>query len=235
MTDIIAGADGCRAGWVVVQERFPDGGLSWEVVPSISDLLRRPESPSILAMDIPIGLPLLGPRACDLEARRLLGPRRGTSVFPAPIRAVVDAESYSDASNARRQAEGKGMSRQAWGIVPKIRDVDTFLQSQPLDQSRVREVHPEVCFFFMADRRPMESRKRRLVGRNERAALLRAHFGDEVDSGLALQRSLGCASDDLLDALAALWTARRIRAGTAVTHPASPPRDSIGLRMEIVA
>ena len=41
--------------------------------------------------------------------------------------------------------------------------------------------------------------------------------------------------DDLHDALAALWTARRIRAGTARTFPDEPALDARGLRMAIVA
>jgi predicted RNase H-like nuclease len=127
------------------------------------------------------------------------------------------------------------MSQQAWAIIPKIREVDAFLQGQPKDQTRVREVHPEVCFYFMAGGRPMEHRKKKLAGRDERAALLRTHFGDEVDSGLAMRRRLGCEPDDVLDALVALWTARRIQLGTAVTLPASPVRDTVGLRMEMVA
>jgi len=40
--------------------------------------------------------------------------------------------------------------------------------------------------------------------------------------------------DDLHDALAALWAARRIRAGTARTFPNEPPLDARGLRMAIV-
>jgi predicted RNase H-like nuclease len=44
-------------------------------------------------IDIPIGLTASGPRSCDLEARRLLGPRR-SSVFPAPAREVLRAWSY---------------------------------------------------------------------------------------------------------------------------------------------
>src|SRR5258708_162894 len=36
----------------------------------------------VIAIDIPIGLTDHGPRRCDLDARRHLGPKRGTSVFP---------------------------------------------------------------------------------------------------------------------------------------------------------
>ena len=42
------------------------------------------------------------------------------------------------------------------------------------------------------------------------------------------------ADDDILDAIAALWTADRAARGKAETLPENPPMDSTGLRMEIV-
>jgi hypothetical protein len=39
---------------------------------------------------------------------------------------------------------------------------------------------------------------------------------------------------NLLDAMAACWTAERVLRGVAVRLPARPPRDSRGLRMESV-
>jgi predicted RNase H-like nuclease len=80
---------------------------------------------SVLAavLDIPIGLPLRGSRACDLEARRLLGWPRLTSVFPAPLRPMLTATSYQEAQHIRREIDGKGCSRQAYGIQSKVREV----------------------------------------------------------------------------------------------------------------
>ena len=42
------------------------------------------------------------------------------------------------------------------------------------------------------------------------------------------------SKDDILDAIAALWTAHRISNGTAETLPDPPPRDEVGRPMEIV-
>jgi predicted RNase H-like nuclease len=156
-------------------------------------------------------------------------------VFPAPIRPILAATSYAEGSEVRHTAEGKRLSIQAWGIVPKVREVDAFLRADSSARERVHEVHPELCFYFMAGGRPMGFGKKKADGRAERTALLRTHFGTAVDSALAGLRHSGCAADDLLDAFAALWTARRIRAGTAVSLPATPPMDAHGLRMEILA
>lgn len=235
MTKTIAGADGCRAGWVVVRERLSGRTITWDVVPSLQALFGQHDAPELLALDIPIGLPDAGARECDTEARRLLGRPRASSVFPAPIRPVLAATTHAGASAARYLAEGKKISIQSWGIVPKIREVDGFLRSHPDHQERVREVHPEVSFYFMAGGRPMGVAKKKRAGREERASLLRQEFGPTVDAALTDLRTLGCAADDLLDAIAGLWTARRIHRGTAVSLPADPPRDPFGLRMEMVA
>jgi predicted RNase H-like nuclease len=131
--------------------------------------------------------------------------------------------------------EGKGLSIQAWAIVPKIREIDDALRGDAGLRSRVREVHPEVCFYFMAGCRPMRFAKKKRDGHAERCELLRAAFGQAVDEALAEMRGSGCASDDVVDAFAALWTAQRIMTGDAITLPASPGRDRFGLPMEMVA
>jgi predicted RNase H-like nuclease len=127
------------------------------------------------------------------------------------------------------------LSIQAWAIIPKIRDVDEILRGEADLRTRVREVHPEICFYFMAGRRPMQFAKKKREGRDERRTLLVSEFGNVVDDALGDLRSLGCAADDLLDAFAALWTARRVTKGIAHTIPALPPRDRYGLPMEMVA
>jgi predicted RNase H-like nuclease len=99
----------------------------------------------------------------------------------------------------------------------------------------VREVHPEVSFLFLDGGRPMRFPKKTWDGQAERLALLRRHYGGTVDAALAERSTLRCQADDIVDALAVLWTAERIGAGVAVSIPARPPVDACGLRMEIVA
>jgi predicted RNase H-like nuclease len=181
-----------------------------------------------------IGLPERGPRDCDVEARRRLGARR-SSVFSAPIRPVLAATSHAEASRVRRRAEGKGMSVQAWAIVPKVVEVDRFLRADRRARAVVREVHPEVSFLFLNGGRPMSLPKRRADGRAERVSALRRWCGREIDRGLAARGKLGCQPDDVVDAFVALWTAERIARAAAVSIPASPPVDACGLRMEMMA
>jgi predicted RNase H-like nuclease len=231
----LCGADGCRTGWVAITEDLATGGISRHVASSLPALAAASPPADLIALDVPIGLTDAGPRACDLAARRLLGPGRSSSVFPAPLRALLEASSHLDACAVRERIEGKRLPIQAWAIVPKIREVDAALRGDPELRARVREVHPEICFFHLAGGRPMAHAKKTPAGRAERLALLRPAFGPAVDAAMDDRHRLGCGADDVLDAFVALWTARRVWQGKAVILPTTPPRDRYGLPMEMVA
>ena len=120
------GVDGCEGGWFYVRIS-PTGGFSSNRVVDLGCLLDTDEKQRIL-VDIPIGLPTdASSRECDREARNHLGPLK-RSVFPAPVRAVLAAESYDHARRLSKRAQaGKSISRQTWTIVPKIRGVDLLV------------------------------------------------------------------------------------------------------------
>lgn len=212
----MAGVDGCRGGWVVVT----DGDAF--VCPDFAAVLDAIADDTIVAVDMPIGLLdeyVAGGREADRAARRQL-PSKASSVFSAPPRRALGAQTLREA-----QTQGCPMTIQAFNIVPKVRDVDRVMT--PALQTRVREVHPELCFHTMSGGQPVGASKRRRAGRDARRALLR-RAGIEVP-----QRLPGARPDDLLDAGAALWGARRIVAGTAGHVPEAPSLDRRGLRMEI--
>ncbi|OGO26855.1 MAG: hypothetical protein A2136_04205 [Chloroflexi bacterium RBG_16_54_11] len=231
----ICGADGCKKGWVAVYKDLGTGDVTWSLRRTANELVYSRPIPQVIALDIPSGLTEIGARGCDLEARRLLGQCRASSVFPAPIRPVLEAASYAEACHLRFQAECKKMSRQAWGITAKIKDVDEALRHDYSLQERVREVHPEVSFYFLAGERPMQDNKKGKAGRKERFRLLEPVFGRWLSRALEERSGLASAEDDVLDAFAALWTAERIVSGIARTIPKTPPADAFGPRMEITA
>jgi predicted RNase H-like nuclease len=230
---IHGGLDGCKAGWVAVYRETSTQRVWWQVLPDFAALLGWMPALDGVAIDIPIGLPDTSPRRCDLDARRLIGLRRN-SVFPAPIRPVVESRTYPQANAAGRRVHGKGLSKQAWAIVPKIREIDSALRKDVSLQDKVREIHPELCFTVMNAGQPMAHAKRTQAGHQERLRLLEAHFGAKVAEALA-DRPKGCQPDDLLDAFAALWTAERIGAGTARRLPDLDERDRYALPMAMWA
>ncbi|MBP1156496.1 putative RNase H-like nuclease [Paenibacillus sp. PvR052] len=79
----------------------------------------------LLLIDMLIGLAAATePRRCDVLARQLLKLGRASSIFPAPVREVLTASDYVDANALQRRVSGRGLSRQSWALVPKIRSLD---------------------------------------------------------------------------------------------------------------
>src|SRR5262245_15452497 len=142
---MVAGVDAWRGGWLCLTRSGTSGAISSVVHESAAALLGQERRLDVLAIDIPIGLRNAGVRDCDSLARKLLG-SRASCVFTAPIRPVLQAKTHREASGIRKRAEGKKVSAQVWGIVPKIREIDAMLSADPSLQAFVREVHPEICF-----------------------------------------------------------------------------------------
>ncbi len=233
---IAIGVDGCPAGWFFVALE-PSGRSRWGIVRTLADLVGETSEPARVFVDIPIGLldgP--GPRECDPIARRALGSRRASSVFPAPARPVLDAVDYEDAKRLSRRATDKALSRQAFAILPKCREVDRLLRGDAKARRIVREIHPEVCFWAFGGRRPMEHNKKTEEGFRERIELLkriRPAAKQEVEEMLRQFRRREVARDDAVDALAAALTASAPAAALR-TLPPQPRVDRAGLRMEMV-
>jgi len=232
--EALAGVDGCRGGWVVALRTPPTGIVTVTVVPDVPALVRTTRRCAAVALDMPIGLPDTGPRACDTLTRAALGPRRA-SVFPAPPRAVLGATTYAEACERARQATGRALSQQAFNLLPKITAVDSALRADPDWAARVHEVHPELAFACLDAGRPMAHPKRDPRGAAARRARIDVAFPEDFEHARAAIPRRDAADDDLLDALACLWSAGRIAARGALRLPEDAPRDAAGLPMQIQA
>src|SRR5215212_1079927 len=140
----LIGVDGCRAGWVVAASDLSLSAPEFGIAPTFRALLDALHGVrALIAVDIPIGLPAggaldAGVRRADAAARAFLGGRRRASVFSAPCRAALQAGSYREACEleVRARGGGRGLSQQAYNIIPKIRDVDETIRPEhqaPLD------------------------------------------------------------------------------------------------------
>jgi predicted RNase H-like nuclease len=224
----VLGVDGCKAGWVGV---LLDGETATAIVgATIGDLvtaarLAHPDL-AVVGIDIPIGLPDTAPRQADVLARTRLPSRRKSSIFPAPTRIASAATTHPEASAANREAAGVGLSAQAFGLVPKILEVDAYVRSPKA--CRIVEVHPEVSFAAM-DPACVVLSKRTKAGHQARQDALRA-AGVTPPPYVARR---GYSADDLLDACAAAWSARRVAAGVAESLPDPPETFSDGLPASI--
>ncbi|HEX2021776.1 MAG TPA: DUF429 domain-containing protein [Candidatus Thermoplasmatota archaeon] len=215
----VVGIDGCRAGWLAV--RWGADGVEAAAHARLADALALPSE--LVAIDMPIGLldaPEPGGRACDREARRMLG-KRGASVFSPLAREHLRAARFADA---------RGISLQSWNLRARIAELDDALA--PAEQGRVVESHPELAFAALAGA-PLLAPKRKAQGRGARTMALRGIDDDPFAPLLRVGPPRGARWDDLLDACALAWTARRVADGRARRVPESPPVDARGLRMEI--
>lgn len=227
----VVGVDGCPGGWVAVEWNTEGRTLTPRVYPGIAALLDAHADVEAIGIDIPIGLAKGVPRGADVAARRVLGPRR-SSVFPAPDPRLLDAPTYAEAAALARSLIGKGITVQAFGIFPKVAEVNQTVT--PDMRGWVFEVHPEVSFRALAGR-PMAHAKKRPEGYEERRELLAEDLGIEIWSraeARAVARPAG--ADDVLDAIVAAWSAHRSATGRAGRLPAHPEVDDRDLRMEIV-
>ena len=257
------GVDGCKGGWIGVGLSDGDG---WEVnvCKDFADLVACFGDACVILVDIPIGLPEdAAPRACDIEARNMLGTGRKSSVFPTPPRPFVDkvaltAEwdwtadhgkpylgAYAEANEWHRDKfRNKGIVAQAFGITRKIGEMDEFMRTRDANSPTIREVHPEICFWALNEQRSMSHNKRTREGREERIDVLRrcAQDVDGIDVDAMFKKARGkftrtkVADDDILDALAYAITAKIVSQNPERlgTLPENPPTDSKGLPMEMV-
>ena len=213
---LAVGLDGCPGGWIAAVVR--DGRLlAVEYLESARAALEAYPDAEAFAFDIPIGLSRTGDREADRAARRYLPRGRAPSVFNAPPLAALHAASYEEANEASRQVAGKGLSRQSFALLTKIRE----LQEIAPEDARVHEAHPEVSFTALAGGRALPSKKT-WDGLMQRRALLSA-------AGLAIPDLVGepsgrGAADDIVDAVACAWTAARIARGEAQPLPDPPQR-----------
>lgn len=205
------GVDGARRGWVGV--RWDGSSLSCAFAPTLEGLVEEAGPVAVVAVDMPIQLEVSATRACEDLARPLLGPRR-SSLFQSPSLGALDFadDDYPGANAWSKEATGRGISKQAWFLVPKIREVRALAERGAV---AIHECMPELSFRAMQGA-PLVHAKATWSGQALRLRLLR-------EQGIELPDDPGpagrVAPDDLVDAAAVAWSARRIATGTAECVP----------------
>lgn len=217
------GLDWAKRGWFgVVLREGADAQPTYEteVFPTILSVWHKHRDAERIFVDIPIGLPEEGRRRCDEEAADELGPDRRSSVFWTPCRDAVYESTLERAKEVNKAKTDFSISNQTWAIMPRIREVDEFLQEFEDAREVVREVHPEVCFWAFDGKRAMADGKltddgleKRLDVLSEVDARAQEIYEDAVETHIdgpeAYARTLPKdAKDDVVDALAAAFTAR---------------------------
>jgi len=221
------GVDAARGGWVAAVR--VDGRLMLSLQPTVAGVIALAGDAPV-AIDMPIGLlERVEPRACDREARALLGERAST-VFAPPSRPALAAATYAEARTAVPGAAS--LSAQAFGLAPRIREVDALLQERPALRERLFESHPELAFRRLAGGRVLPDKKS-IAGHAERVRVLLPRLPGLLDALTAFPVARRDAEPaDALDACAVLTTALSIARGEPVTTLGGE-RDADGIPMRI--
>ena len=218
---VYTGVDACKIGWFAVT--LGEGhDRQVAIFPDIFSLWKQCKGSKLILIDIPIGLRQGSPgkRTCDEEARRLLSVKRGASVFAVPCREVIYAD-MEEASQLSERMTGKKLSKQSLNIISKIRQVDQLLLSDKNARLRIRETHPELCFWALNGGEPM---KFLLSAYPYTKGLV--YYAKRNYPGRELAR------DDILDALAAAFTASKEIEGLSFL-PEKLTFDAKGLPMQM--
>jgi predicted RNase H-like nuclease len=235
------GVDGCPAGWVAVQFN-EDGYNDTSLYEDIEDLwATHGTAAEQILIDIPIGLRenSNAKRPCDDAARKILSPRRHSSVFSVPVRAAVHAETYEDAKEIQENRTAGSLGVQSWGIADKIAELDIFLrETEPDAVGTIREAHPELCFWALNDESATEYSKtgQPAAAFWERIEILEPINEATVEGVREASSDLDAkvSNDDVIDAFALALTASP-KTGSLRMLPDDPSTDDSGnLPMEMV-
>ena len=233
------GIDACRGGWIGVSMTndfaYTNDIHFWPNAAALFFDLPRWQSALI---DMPIGLTdeESGIRACEPLARNMLGAKR-SSIFSPPVRAALHAQSYAEACRINAHLCGKKISKQAWNIVPKIREIYAILRQKPELQTRVRESHPELCFCQLNDQKPILPKKKAGAGQQKRLDVLEKYSANAkafLSTNIAAFPRKIIAIDDIIDAMVLALTAALGTQNGFQVLPENPESDRHGLRMEMV-
>lgn len=240
----VAGVDACRAGWIACFLSEDLSALRLRLAGSVAEVADAPEAPAAISVDMPIGLPerIEGSgRACEMAVRPLLGERQ-SSVFSTPSRRAVMEADYRKACDAALATSRppRKVSKQGFMLFPRMRELDALMIARPELRSRIFETHPEVSFFHLNGKSPAALPKKvksrpNPAGLKERTALLLEAGLPEGFAPLVEDPPRGAGGDDVLDAVACAWSARRILNGEAAVYPDPPPHDAHGIEMAIRA
>lgn len=220
MASPVAGVDWAHTGWLAVY--FENGcydGYAFE--PTFNDLWDNRKTPSLVLVDVPIGLPedkesLAVREKLDSLARSVT--KRPSSVFPVPSReacklAFQDEASYDTVVEQNEKDLDKGLSWQSYYIAKGIGEIDDFLRENESAKEWIIEAHPEVCFRGILGH-PLEYGKNSAAGTGERLLALQSLIDNPEKTLERVTVDLHGESsdieiDDVIDAIGLALTASR--------------------------
>lgn len=225
------GIDGCKGGWIVAD--INDEKLEVFKFDSLEEICDEiPFDTCIIDMVIGLQSKKSDVRPDSFARRELKG--RASTIFPAPCRQAVYGETKEERIAANVEVLGKKFTSQTDAIIPKIREVDAFLQKNEHKKNVVVESHPEVCFSRLNGSVLMSS-KHTDEGICDRSLILEKYIdGVSFDEIKAISSKLKCNMDDVTDAVCLALVANMKSLGNTETIPDKPMVDETGLLMQMI-
>ena len=227
------GVDGCKADWISVC--FETEEIL--VFKNIKQLVSQYQDNFLIFIDIPIGLASAKNkiRNCEIEARKLLISKRKSSIFPVPCRESRNEKNYKEAREINFKVLGRGISKQTWFIMPKIKELDGFLIDNRSSRSAIKESHPELSFKFLNKSVPLKHSKKTQNGIAERLKMLMSYnqrSSEIFKKALRTYMRKEVAKDDILDAMC-LAISAKLSERSGHNIPANHMTDEFGIEMAI--
>lgn len=229
------GIDGCKGKWLSVA--ISHAGYEVNLFDNIREVCEHYERAESILIDMPIGLPeCANHMRPDAELRKALK-GKASSVFNVPCRQAVYQTEYEKASATNHEIMGKKLSKQSFAILPKIKEVDLFLQTNPAWKNRLLESHPEYCFALLNAGVPVIENKQTDEGMIKRISLLEQYYPNSrelLNCFKVRYPALASKNDDLLDALVlAVIGTIGLKKGFH-TIPDLPSEDAKTIKMQII-
>ena len=216
----VFGIDGCKAGWILAEE-IHKNELNVTLFKSLSQLEILTKNEATVGIDIPLQIHDKGFRKADSEARALLK-SRASSIFSAPAKKTLLAKTYKDACEVNFSVCGKKISKQTWFLFKKIKEARSLFCKKE-NYLKLYEVHPELSFMAMNNMKVLEYGKKTIEGFNFRYRLLKQVFPlFDFREIRAKFKKKDVADDDILDAVAVLWSTQKIIDKIASYVPKDP-------------
>ena len=225
------GVDGCKGGWIACV--LDHGELRLERFDSLEALSKRYRHFDAFLIDMVIGLRSRADQTRPDDLARQELQTRSSTIFPVPCRQAVYAKSEEDQKQINKQILGKSLAKQTMGIIPKILELDKFLEEHPEYKNRILESHPELAFARLHGC-VLLSKKKEFSGFIERVNILEQYLPGKPLAGLwENAKKYKCNPDDLLDAICLAVTAALHAQGLCETIPEMPEQDERGLYMKL--
>lgn len=225
------GVDGCKGGWIA--SVYDRGSFEIKKYSSVEELVEANKNYDELLIDMVIGLQSNKNEVRPDNAARALIPGRTSTIFAVPARQAVYADTREQIREANKNALGKDLPAQAIAIIPKMRELDEFLQNNPTHKNKLKESHPEVCFSRLNGSVVM-SRKADGEGITERVGIIKQYMPEITEEYIYQEaKQFKCNADDIVDSIVLCITANLAAQGKTDVIPKTVQEDVTGLKMQM--